>query len=84
VSDFLNRLGDRVNPIVVKEMRQAVNSRLVGVTLLMFLAIQLVVMTIQLTTQAEGGHANDPSQRLGREVFQYPGDPCHDLGPDGG
>jgi hypothetical protein len=52
-------------------MRQAVSSRLVGVTLLVFLAIQLVVMTLQLTTQAEMGAQNDPSQRLGREVFLF-------------
>ena len=30
MNEFLARLGDRINPIVVKETRQAVNSRLVA------------------------------------------------------
>ena len=37
VSAYLNRLDDWINPIVVKELRQAVKSRLVVVILMVFL-----------------------------------------------
>ena len=48
---FLARIGDRINPIVVKESRQAVNSRLVAGFLLLFLAVQLVVMLLMIISR---------------------------------
>lgn len=38
------RIDDLLNPIVVKELRQAVQGRFVSVVFLLFLAVQLVVM----------------------------------------
>ena len=65
---FLERLGDRVNPIVVKETRQAVNSRLVGAFLLLFLTVQLVVMLIMIADN-ESAAPEDFDLRAGRDVF---------------
>jgi hypothetical protein len=68
VTGLLARLGDRINPIVVKEARQAVNSRLVSGTLMLFLGVQLAVMMVMLTgRQVVAPDALDV--RTGREVF---------------
>ncbi len=40
------KISDRLNPIVVKELRQAVQSRFVSLSLVGFLAIQVIVITI--------------------------------------
>lgn len=73
MTSFLNRLGDRVNPIVVKEARQAVNSRLVSGTLLLFLGVQLAVMLVMLTGRDEpaGSSPNALDLKTGREVFRF-------------
>ncbi len=55
---LLDRMDDWLNPIVVKELRQAVKSRIVIVILMVFLVIQLFVMGSYLsvrTVQAEYG-----------------------------
>ncbi len=52
MTEFLARVGDRINPIVVKETRQAVNSRLVATFLMVFLAVQLVVMLLMITARS--------------------------------
>ncbi len=65
---FLARLGDRINPIVVKETRQAVNSRLVAAFLLIFLAVQLVVMLLVITGR-ELSNPDDMNLRAGRDMF---------------
>lgn len=65
---FLNRLGDRINPIVVKETRQAVNSRIVATFLLLFLTIELVVMVL-LITERESAGADEVNLAAGRDVF---------------
>lgn len=70
MTEFLARLGDRINPIVVKETRQAVNSRLVAGFLLVFLAVQLVVMVVVLTGR-EFGNPDDLNLRAGRELFTF-------------
>jgi hypothetical protein len=70
MNEFLARVGDRINPIVVKETRQAVNSRLVAAFLLLFLAVQLVVMLLMITSNS----LNDPNElnlRAGRELFTF-------------
>jgi hypothetical protein len=41
-------LGDRINPIVVKELRQAVQSRFVVATLLTLLSVQLIAIGIYI------------------------------------
>ena len=50
---------ERVNPIVVKEFRQAVQSRLVVVILTLFLLVNLAVVGGYLLTLAGGGHQRD-------------------------
>jgi hypothetical protein len=71
MTDLATRLGDRVNPIVVKEARQAVNSRLVGGALLLFLAVQLTVMTLMIGTREATYTAGDVDMRAGRDVFMF-------------
>jgi hypothetical protein len=44
ISGLIDRLDDWINPIVVKELRQAVKSRLVTSVLLLFLGVQLVIL----------------------------------------
>ncbi|NOT60356.1 MAG: hypothetical protein HOP19_09045 [Acidobacteria bacterium] len=45
---FAERLSDRLNPIVIKELRQAVQSRFVVAMLLVLLAIQLTAVGLYL------------------------------------
>jgi ABC-type transport system involved in multi-copper enzyme maturation permease subunit len=68
MTEFLARVGDRINPIVVKETRQAVSSRLVAAFLLLFLGIQLLVMLL-LIQNGEMANPDDTNLRAGREVF---------------
>ncbi len=68
MTEFLERLGDRVNPIVVKETRQAVSSRLVATFLLLFLTVQIVVMLITIA-DSEASNPGDLDLRAGRDVF---------------
>jgi hypothetical protein len=65
----LGHIGDRINPIVVKEVRQAVNSRIVAGALLLFLAIQIIVMTVRLTLQDDSLGQGSVDLRAGREIF---------------
>jgi hypothetical protein len=48
-----SRIGDAVNPIVVKELRQASQSRFVTVMLMILLSIQLVALGIYLLFSGE-------------------------------
>jgi hypothetical protein len=48
---ILDRLDDAINPIVVKELRQAVKSRLVVNTLLLFLLLEVVILAVFLMFQ---------------------------------
>ncbi len=53
-------LADRVNPIVVKELRQAVQSRLVISILFLFLAANVAIVSIYLMTHEQlGGNRMD-------------------------
>lgn len=60
-----SKLGDRINPIVVKELRQAVQSRFVVAALLTLLSIQIVAIGIYLL--ASGGSLVNFD--AGRQVF---------------
>lgn len=66
---FLTRLGDRVNPIVVKETRQAVQSRLVAWFLVLFLAVQLVAVLLLISGRGAGTEGLD--LRAGRDMFTF-------------
>jgi hypothetical protein len=66
---ILERLDDALNPIVVKELRQAVHSRFVSAVLLFFLVIQLLYIGIHLMFVAAGGQVESIEFQAGREVF---------------
>ena len=48
VSALFRRLDDWINPIVIKELRQAVKSRMVVTILLLFLGLQLLILGFYL------------------------------------
>jgi hypothetical protein len=50
---FFSRLDDRINPIVVKELRQAVQSRFVSTALIALLTIQLTAFGVYLLSSGE-------------------------------
>jgi hypothetical protein len=62
---FAERFDDWLNPIVVKELRQAVQSRFVITALLVLLAIQIIAVAIYLMTTADISFSYD----AGRTVF---------------
>jgi hypothetical protein len=66
---ILARLDDALNPIVVKELRQAVQSRFVVTVLLLFLLLQLVVMGIFLIANSIDGRLEQSDFQAGRDVF---------------
>jgi hypothetical protein len=62
-------LDDRLNPIAVKELRQAVQSKFVVGVLLLFLLVQVSIVGIYLVT-ASGGELVDPLvTQAGRQLF---------------
>lgn len=64
------RLSDALNPIVVKELRQAVQSRFVTAVLLLFLLLQVGVIGIYLIgTGIKGGMEKQAEISAGSEVF---------------
>jgi ABC-type transport system involved in multi-copper enzyme maturation permease subunit len=69
MSAFIDRLDDWVNPIVVKELRQAVKSRLVVVILMVFLVLMLAVMLFSLSFQEAGGDTLGSTWNAGSRVF---------------
>lgn len=62
---FRSRIGDAVNPIVVKELRQAVQSRFVTATLMILLCIQLSALGLYLLFSGDTTTSFD----AGRQVF---------------
>jgi hypothetical protein len=68
---ILDRLDDALNPIVVKELRQAVQSRFVVAVLLLFLALQLVVMGIYLFANSIDGRLERADFQAGRDAFAW-------------
>jgi hypothetical protein len=67
---IIDRLDDWMNPIVVKELRQAVQSRLVVAILLMALGLQVFILGTFLIV-GEARQVGQPvSWRVGAEIFQ--------------
>src|SRR5262249_43604687 len=64
-SGFRSRISDAINPIVVKELRQASQSRFVTATLMILLCIQLVALGLYLLFSGETTTSFD----AGRQVF---------------
>jgi hypothetical protein len=59
ITAFVDRLGDAINPIAVKEMRQAVKGRILVWMLILFLLAQLVIMGVGiLINEFDGGDFN--------------------------
>ena len=52
---LMNRLDDRLNPVVVKELRQATRGKMVTLLLILFLAIQLIVSGVYLGNSQSPG-----------------------------
>jgi hypothetical protein len=65
---ILERLDDTINPIVVKELRQAVKSRLVVSALLFFLLLQLVILGIFVLFR-EINAPGSPDYQAGQAIF---------------
>ena len=68
ISAWIDRLDDWINPIVVKELRQAVKSRLIAAMLLLFLALQLLIVALFLGLQ-EIRTGDSMNSRAGNELF---------------
>jgi len=64
-----DRLGDGLNPIVVKELRQAVQSKFVVAVLLLFLLVQLLFIGIYLVATGLAGQLQSLDAEMGRSVF---------------
>ncbi len=65
----VERFDDSLNPIVVKELRQAVQSRFVVIALLLFLALQLLVLGMWILFRMERQPSDVMDFGGGREVF---------------
>lgn len=71
ITRLSDKIDDSLNPIVVKELRQAVQSKTVAAVLLLFLAIQLIILgIIFIATELNPEHR---SQDLyaGRTIFLW-------------
>lgn len=62
---WIEAVGDRMNPVAVKEFRQAVQSRWVIAILMLFLLVNLAIIGISVTLSV----SPETSIDLGREVF---------------
>jgi hypothetical protein len=65
---MLDLLDDRINPIVVKELRQAVKSRLVMAALLLLLLLQVVILGCFLLW-GQIRHGESVDYQAGRTIF---------------
>jgi hypothetical protein len=66
---LFEKIDDAINPIVVKELRQAVHSRFVVAVVLLFLIIQLVYLGIHLTFVGLGGQLESVDYQVGRDIY---------------
>jgi hypothetical protein len=69
LAGFFARVDDRLNPIVVKELRQAVAGRFVTVVLLLFLFVQVAVLCAYLLLSEVWSGGLDLEAQHGRTVF---------------
>lgn len=66
-SETIGRMGDWLNPIVVKELRQAVQGRFVAAALLLLLTIQLAAVGIYIVSNGDFAGQFD----AGRTAFMF-------------
>src|SRR6478672_1055630 len=71
IATLIDRFDDWINPIVVKELRQAVKSRVVIVLLLVFLALQLFIVGMALLFRQARTFDGDADWTAGRDVFVW-------------
>ena len=64
IADIHDQISDALNPIVVKELRQAVRSNFLVATLVLFLGIQLLIVGVSLTNDSLSS-----SFDAGRSIF---------------
>jgi hypothetical protein len=71
VSQLMDRLDDAMNPIVVKELRQAVKSRMVVAVLMVFLGLNVLVLALftLLVREARIG-PEEIDWNAGNEIFR--------------
>jgi hypothetical protein len=70
IARVFSKLDDWLNPIVVKELRQAVRSRAVVSALMLFLLLQLVIIGVYVLNSEARGHGSANEFEGGRELFQ--------------
>jgi hypothetical protein len=63
-------IDDHANPIVVKELRQAIKGRFLGILLLLFLLVQLVVLGASLLSESARA-STWISTQMGRNYFRF-------------
>lgn len=68
-AEVLDKLDDLLNPIVVKELRQAVKSRIVMAALLLFLLVQLSILLLNLSF-TDHVAVEQVNLQAGRQIFQ--------------
>lgn len=66
---ILDKLDDALNPIVVKELRQAVKSRFIVAALFLFLSLQVIILAIFLVTSNLNRRADYVDFNAGRSMF---------------
>ena len=69
IAGFTQWIDDKLNPIVVKELRQAVQSKFVVVILLLFLIVQLVIVGIYLVVESGPRGIGALEGQAGRQLF---------------
>ncbi|MFO0878545.1 MAG: hypothetical protein U0840_14490 [Gemmataceae bacterium] len=67
---ILDWCDDRLNPIVVKELRQAVKSRMVVGILILFLGLQLFLLGTSLLVREARGQSSAIDWNAGNSIFQ--------------
>lgn len=70
LSGIIDWCDDRLNPIVVKELRQAVKSRMVVAILILFLGLQLFLLGFYLMVREVRGEASMIDWSAGNDVFR--------------
>ena len=69
ISDRLEKINDRFNPIVVKELRQAVQGRFLVVVIICFLCVQLLTMGLFLVIDKSVSESFDGGLKIFRVLL---------------
>src|SRR5262249_47846025 len=67
----MDRLDDAMNPIVVKELRQAVKSRLIVTILMLFLGLNVLILALHLVFRAARAGIETVDWMAGIQVFRW-------------